>query len=340
MPGLATRARREYSGRYMKFCPFLFIESAYVRGCKIGANAMKEIWELMNDFYLGFLDLTEKHETLMGTIIGAFLAALFGILTQMYINRIEQRKQLKKNCNLIYHDIQKNINDLKTIKSLMEISKKKGEFEKIKFFEYAKKNKYFDYYSQWRECLLHIGDKLPDEYFVKIMELYGSIEQIKETLISDSLEKFYKLLNFAFWEDDIKESLGFNLVSSRDLLFVLKSLRKHGKIRWKRLNDSIETLFFVYLVLKFSIKIEAEVFKWLQTQNRIETDNLIERVDHWLRKQKKFKYRIIYKGMIKRFVYFSLKRSKRIKFDWGECSINLETKNEVLSEKKLKKEKR
>lgn len=36
-----------------------------------------------------------KHETLMGSIIGAFLAAFFGIITQVWLDKKEKKQKLK-----------------------------------------------------------------------------------------------------------------------------------------------------------------------------------------------------------------------------------------------------
>jgi len=123
-------------------------------------DILKSFDELFNQIWI----FIQRYETLMGTIIGAYLAALFGILTQKYNNYSERKNQIKRYGRLLFYDFQNIYDTLTAIEFSIKYDKQNGTFDKNKIFKIAKERHWFNYNPQWREYLLQISEKIPDSY--------------------------------------------------------------------------------------------------------------------------------------------------------------------------------
>lgn len=282
---------------------------------------MNEIACIINGLLNAIWDFTQKHETLMGTIIGAFLAAMFGIFTQKYNNYSERKNQIKRYGRMLFCDFENFYHDLTGIKVAIDSGKKDGTLDKSKLFNTVKDNHLFTYNSQWREYLMQISDKIPEFSYKRIVEVYDTLYKIDIAISLGSEERFFELISNLFIYDIFKERVGVNLITNIDIFQILHSISKRGAIRGKYIGDSIEKFFGWYLYIRFSKKIHDIVFAWLKREESIETDDLIERIENWLGEQRFFKYTLIYKASIKNVVSRSLRYSRYINFDWEKCTM-------------------
>lgn len=103
------------------------------------------------------LYLIQEHETLTGSIIGAFLAALFGILTQILLDKIRDKAEAKKIIKLVKNEMDLNYQLAKQ----MAITK-----EAVYEFQ-------TDYYDRFLDKIMLIKD---DEIKARILDIYTGLK--------------------------------------------------------------------------------------------------------------------------------------------------------------------
>lgn len=275
------------------------------------------------DILISFLkyswNFTKNHETLVGSFIGAFVAALFGIVAQLVVNKLARTEAIRKSARNLYLDFKYVLQDIRTITQLRNFyenfyTSEDGVSGTEKCMKLISDGLIHKFNTNWREPLSVISDVIEDSYYEEIRRKYHALEQVHNAIYnynSKSLDMALLIFNI----DDMKSNLfGYESNTNEKILKSLELLSK-GKIKKAiKLNKAEKRLSYEEFSKLYNNKIEKQIIDCLKSETSIEISLAIEKVKEWLKKEEKNVYEK-YNFYIERIVSDIIYNSKNITYD-------------------------
>jgi|LFRM01.1.fsa_nt_gb hypothetical protein len=161
------------------------------------------------------LYLILKYETLTGSIIGAFVAAIFGILTQIFLDRSKDRTEAKKIVELVKNEMDLNYQ----LARQMAITK-----EAVYEFQ-------TDYYDRFLDKIMLIKD---DDLKTRILDIYTGLK-----LYNAGINCKYGLIIMGIRELNEAAKWGLEIETEDELareISIYQSMKSKGLIEAKLEN--------------------------------------------------------------------------------------------------------
>ncbi|MFZ5645619.1 MAG: hypothetical protein ACOY46_18805 [Bacillota bacterium] len=286
-------------------------------------NLIFVIYRLLNLWPISNVSTISKDilqdKDVLKVIVGAFLASGLGILTQIFLRRLNLKKDVRKYSMLLRNEIENLLLHLSSAEHSTKVFKSKEEPSKI--FE-GHLLEELSYDPKWREYYACLSDELPFSYYTIISNIYKSVDQFNKAI----KEKDFDGLFYSFWKVRRRENtipiMGMPTNTNKDLLNILDALSRNKRIKTKRFCNLCKEILYNRLKKAIFLKVEEEAIKLLNgsSKNRLERSILEERIMTWYNDQSQ-KFKKKYNPIINRIIFEVLLESSNIDLVWGECFL-------------------
>lgn len=265
------------------------------------------------------VEFIKNNQQISGVFIGAFLASLLGIVTQLFLTRLNRNRDVRKYSRLLHNEINNILRALRLATIYYrDGSDSNGNKEHAVHFNIMEEI-YYD--PMWRDYFTYISDQLPLNYYNRISEIYHAADKYNKVVRERNLELysrfFYDLIEI---NDDKPDLLGLPITTNDEILNALQKLSQNKKIRKRVIYNLTKELIYYRKKAKIYNSVKDQILNLLKTEGETDTDIVIERIKEWLNKQDG-KTRKRYKEEIDRITFEILIHSSEISVIWGTCKL-------------------
>lgn len=289
---------------------------------KIIAFLLLSLFVLENFHVLKYINkyilINEKISTM---IYGAFLASFLGIVTQLFMRKINVNNDIKKHSSILYCDLKNIISSCSLV--LDEYCIKENFLGNV----YEELN----FNSNWRENYSFLSNELDNKYYEKISSIYYSANKINEAIRIKNIGAFRKevlKINNNNYSKYISGPVLILNVTNEEILQALEKLSKGKKIRLNNFKRLLLEIRYQKIKKEWFSKLEKYIVNILSLYNELDFNVILQYIKKTLtyvklnKKDKK-----LLQGINKvipitnRITFEIIMESKKMDMIWNKCKL-------------------
>ena len=301
---------------------FLKIVYLFLRIFVIAGILLLVLWAWRLNFvqnsYSAFYVFTQNNPQLFGVILGAFLASVFGLTMQLFIDRQRQNQSIRRSARILQSDIEKIFFEASSMQVTLQSLPFPTKEDKLRFL----RSPVFQMYwmPNWFDHVTELGSVLSKIDLSFIRDIYAGVQDIQASITAGDISRAAEAINKLLESDRGKKVLDLGLPDSKELLADLSIIAATGRSTDRFWMQFYHSICFQYKYRTIKQLIEDVVVGVLTERGQMNLHALLEYMNIWLSKQES-KFQRRYKGLWDQFVFWLVCNSNRISITWNEVRL-------------------